>query len=141
VRILRIIAAIVAVFLVFKAYDVLVHGILLDDAYQAVASLWREDIEARFWLLHLNSALVSGLFVALYQWIPGPRGLGAGLALGGVFWLLVTVVGVVAQYVAYPLPLAIAVQWVLYGAVSFLVAGVLVSVLCPAPSVGSAPEP
>ncbi len=129
-RIIRFLAATVAVFLVFKAYDVLVHGILLDDAYQAVASIWRPDIESKFWLLHLNSALLSVLFVGLYHRPAGARGLIPGLALGVLFWLLVTVVGVVSQYVAYPLPLEIALLWILYGAVTYLVSGALVSLIC-----------
>jgi hypothetical protein len=140
VRIIRFLAAVVAVFLVFKAYDVLVHGILLDDAYQAVASIWRPDIESRFWLLHVNSALVSVLFVALYHRPSGARGLVPGLALGVLFWLLVTVVGVISQYVAYPLPVEIALLWILYGAVTFLVSGAMVSVICESRAGGSDPH-
>ena len=129
-RIIRFLAAVVAVFLVLKAYDVLVHGILLDDAYQAVASIWRPDIESKFWLLHVNSGLVSVLFVALYQRPSGSRGLVPGLALGALFWLLVIVVGAVSQYIAYPLPLDIALAWILCGAITFLVSGAVVSVIC-----------
>lgn len=130
----RFIGAVVVTFFVFKAYDVLVHGVLLDPAYQAVSSIWRPNIESKFWLMHLNSGLLAFLFVLLFVRAPGRRGILAGIRHGLVFWLLVSVGGAISQYVAYPVPFEIAVNWILCGGVQFLACGVFVSLICRDPS-------
>ena len=120
--------SVVAVFVFIFAYDFLVHGVLLADAYAATASLWRPqaEMQSMMWMCFVFHGLLAFLFSALYKKTvcscdttacstetkgctkstPLTQGICFGAILGSIL-------GVVngAAYMHLPIPASLAISW------------------------------
>jgi hypothetical protein len=77
------------------------------------------------WLRILVSVFFSLLFV--YIFIQGYEGGGVveGLRYGIIIGLFFQVVGTLNQYIVYPLPFKLVIQWIIFGLIQFSIAGIL----------------
>ncbi len=123
----RLLIAIVAAFGFIFASDFLIHGIWLQPAYHATASLWRSEgeMQAHFgWLLG-SQFLAALTFVVLWA-----RGFAekACLKCGvmyGLFMGLFSQANTLMTYAVQPLPAEIPLQWFAAGLVQAVLLGVL----------------
>ncbi len=125
----RFLLAVLAVFLIDQAVGYLVHGILLMDAYLALQEVWRPDMMEYMWVMMLTSAVFSFFFVYIFTKGYEGKGIIEGVRYGLVMGLFMNVVGIVNQWVVYPISLSLAVQWFVYFMIQFVILGVVVSVI------------
>ncbi|MCP4665063.1 MAG: hypothetical protein GY849_01750 [Deltaproteobacteria bacterium] len=125
----RLVIAVIVVFLVFQILDFLIHWIILAPAYGDLADVWRQDMMSKMWMMYISSLILSLLFV--YIFIKGyeGRGIGEGIRYGIIIGLLLNFVGALNQYVVYPIPFSLALQWFIYGMIEFIVCGVVVALI------------
>ena len=115
----------IAVFIVWTAMDIVIHGILLTPIYQATAALWRPMAEMMQSVV-LGTTLIAALFFTLI-YAQGVAGGSAqkSLLFGVYFGLAVGVSMGFGTYAVQPIPLALAVSWLL-GTLAEAVVGALV---------------
>lgn len=125
----RYLIAGIAVFATFQVCDMIIHGQLLMNDYAALPSLWRPDMMSLMWIMWITGLVLSYLFV--YVFVKGyeARGILEGVRYGLIIGIMMNGVGAFNQYVIYPVPLALAVQWFVYGMIEFIIAGVVAAAI------------
>jgi len=121
----RLIIATLAVFIAFQAMDYLIHNVILMSAYEATTKLWRPEMMSLMWIMLLTGIFLSFMFVFIFVKGYEGKGLTEGLRYGLIMGLFMNVPAAFNQYVVYPLPLSLTLQWLVYGLTEFIVAGVI----------------
>jgi hypothetical protein len=125
--VLRVLLAVVAVFVVWSGIDALVHGVLLGPTYEETAELWRAPEEMKTGLMGLVTAVAAVCFTAIYAVLVRPKGVAAGLEYG-LLWGVAVGIGMgFGSYSYMPIPLKLAVVWFATVVVEGLVGGLLVA--------------
>ena len=127
----RWVLASLAVFLVFEILDSIVHMVFLSGVYQnpAIVTLWRVEMMSLMWLMYVSALVMS--FVFVYIFVKGYEGKGMmeGVRFGLIFGLIMAFVAIVNQYVVYPIPLSLAVQWFIFGMIEFVCVGIVAALI------------
>jgi hypothetical protein len=79
--------AILGVFVAWSVMDFLIHGVILQSAYAATASLWRPMGEIKTWLMHFTVFISALAFVLIYSLFFSLKGITTGLKYGLLFGL------------------------------------------------------
>ena len=129
----RIVLAALAAFVVIFVLDILAHGKLLMGLYQQTESVWREKGQARgmMWLMTVGQLLFALLFTWIYAkgYEANKPGLGQGLRYGLLIGLLCAISYISVWYVVLPIPLSLAVGWVVASLADCLAAGAVVGLI------------
>lgn len=120
----RFVLSTIVVFVLMFAYEFLVHGVLLMDAYQATASTWRAEAEMQT-LLYWGtiSQLVLSAAITLLYFRSNPE-------CSTQFGALVGVIIGITQFGLYPyisIPLSLAGLWFVAAAIEGIVIGFVLS--------------
>lgn len=121
-------AVLLFVALVWNAF---VHLVVLRAANASVQHLRRPDLADRMWLSLVLTAGIVMLFVWGYGRFARDGSLREGLTWGLYFALLAGLLVDLNQYLLFPIPGRVALQWFAGGLLEFLLYGVLVTKLAP----------
>ncbi len=124
----KFIIAVVAVFIFFSAFDYVFHEILMKDAYEATANLWRPDevIDQYFLWFMLGQFIFTLGFVALFT-KAFKRG---GIAEGAIFGLLLSILffgNLSIWHAVLPSTGGLIVNWIIGTTIELILAGVIVA--------------
>lgn len=125
----RFLAGGLAIFVIFQVCDFVIHGVILMDAYTAIPGVWRPDMMSLMWIMYLGSFLFS--YLVMYVFVKGyeGRGIPEGVRFGILIGLMTNGIGAFYQYVIFPLPFSIVIQWFGYGLVEFILAGIAAAII------------
>ena len=125
----RFIIASVVVYIVVQVLDFIIHGLILADTYKTLANVWRPDMMSLIWIFYVAGLVFAVLFV--YIFIKGYEGKGIleGVRYGAIMGLFMNVIGMFGQYVMYPIPFLLSLQWFIYGMIEFIIAGMVVAAI------------
>ncbi|HEV2841703.1 MAG TPA: hypothetical protein VGW39_10290 [Chthoniobacterales bacterium] len=126
----RLLLAIAAAFVITYSTDFLVHGLWLRPDYLAAQSLWRPAEEMRTFEHWVTLAQLIAVTTFVILWAKGFAG--RGIVMGIVFGLLVGMsqhVWAIVNYVAMPVPGALAAKWFLAGVAEAVVLGIVTSLI------------
>ncbi|MBI2342954.1 MAG: hypothetical protein HYV02_01245 [Deltaproteobacteria bacterium] len=118
--------AILAVYAAWSLLDMLVHGVLLDQAYHATAHLWRPMPEMKMGLMQAVCFGIAIIFVSVYATMVGHHSLRRGLAYGTLWG---TALGLSMGYGSYsfmPISSSLAFAWFATSVFEGVVAGLIV---------------
>lgn len=121
-----------AIFVFWFLFDFLVHGVLLKGLYEQTASLWRPMAEIQgAWWMHLISIAIAFIFSWLWccsvkNEMRNPKGgLCFGSKLGTIYGLSMGL----GMYAVMPIPMALALSWMVASIVSFAGAGLIAALI------------
>jgi hypothetical protein len=117
--------------LVAMGWNAFVHLVVLRAANASVQHLHRPDLPQKAWLGLMLTAGIVTAFVWGYGRYARNGSLREGLGYGLFFALLAGLFVDLDQFVLFPIPAAVAVQWFLGGLVEFSLYGVIVTRLYP----------
>jgi hypothetical protein len=123
----RVVVAVTAIFIFALAWNGLVHLVLLREADLALLPVGRPPQERNLLLGLAVTAGLALLFVVSFLRCGG-KGIRAGIRHGAFFGLLAGLLVDVNQYLLYPLPGTLALQWFAFGFVEFCIYGVIAGV-------------
>jgi len=121
--------AVVAVFICWAVVDFVIHGILLQSSYVDTANLWRPMEEMKMGLTYSVTFLSCLVFVLVYVLFFGKKGLGVGLAYGGLFGFSAGISMGYGTYSVQPIPYMMAFTWFVGSVVEGLLAGLIVGAI------------
>jgi hypothetical protein len=127
----RLITASAVIFIFALLWNSLIHGVILRDANTALAGIARSTADRPMGLALLLTAGLAFLFTWSYAYTAQRGTLREGIFYGLFFALLVGLLVDLNQYVLYPLPAFLVVQWFIFGLIEFCGYGILVSWLYP----------
>ncbi len=133
---LRIILAILAVFVAWSALDFIIHGVILAAPYQATAQLWRPMNQMKMWLLHATVLISAIIFVILYVRLISPKNIFRGLEYGLLFGMAAGASMGFGTYSFMPIPLYMAIVWLLGSIVEMALGGIIVGAMIQEESSG-----
>lgn len=126
----RLLLAIAAAFVITYATDFFVHGLWLKPDYVAAQSLWRPPTEMQNFGHWVTIAQLIAVATFVIIWAKGFAG--RSIVMGMVFGLLVGMsqhVWAIVNYVAMPVPGALAAKWFLAGVAECVVLGIVTSLI------------
>ena len=120
-----------AVYVVHRLLDFLVHAVLLSGAYEATADVWRPEDEmmSMSWIMFLTSLLWSFIFVHIFGRVRQGEGIVEGLRYGFCIGLFVAVPMAYNSYVVMPVPHSLALLWFVYGMLQIMICGAVLSLV------------
>ncbi len=125
----RMVLAVVAVFVAWGVMDFVLHGVVLGPTYAATASLWRPMAEMKMGLMYAVTLTVAACFVLSYGWLVGRKSVARGVMFGTLFGLASGMSMGWGTYCVMPIPLNLAVSWMVGTLIEGIVAGVIVGVV------------
>jgi len=81
------------------------------------------------WVMYITALFWSFIFVYIFTRGYEGKGWIEGLRYGLVIGLLIQVVGVFNQWVIYPLPIWLVIQWLIFGLIEFMICGIVASLI------------
>ena len=125
----KFLLAVVSVFVVFELIDFVIHSFILSDTYESLQHLWRPDMMDYMWVMYITVFIWSLFFVYIFTKGYQNRGWLEGLRYGLLIGILMLVVGMFNQWVVYPLPIGLVIQWFIFGLVQFMICGVVAALI------------
>ncbi|MBU6236162.1 MAG: hypothetical protein KGQ41_09980 [Alphaproteobacteria bacterium] len=129
----KILITTIIVMIATYAYDFLFHGVLMRADYEATANLWRSEADMKalfpFCLIYhgVLAFAVSGLYCMYAKGCAcGGKCPKTGMKFG-LFIGLIVGIGMFSSYIWLPMPLAMAVKWLVGGVVWGLLIGFVLS--------------
>ena len=130
-RVRRFVLASAVLFFFALAWNAVLHLVILRSANASVAHLRRPDLADTMWL----SLVVTAGLVVLFTWgwtrFARDGSLGEGVRYGVFFALVAGLLVDLNQYVLFPIPAAVALQWFLGGLGEFVCYGMITAKLVP----------
>lgn len=125
----RFFGATLAVYVAIQITDPIIHGAILGPTYEALKHIWRPDMMSKMWIMFITSFIFSILFVYIFSKGYEGKGLLEGVRFGIITGLFMNGVGMFNQYVVYPVPFTLALQWFIFGMGQFIVYGILTALI------------
>ncbi|RPI00777.1 MAG: hypothetical protein EHM64_16675, partial [Ignavibacteriae bacterium] len=100
----KLLIGFVVTFVLLEMMDIIVHGFLLMNAYQATASLWRPDMMQKMWIMHIVKLVVS--FMVTFIFSKGYEGKGTmeGVRYGFYMGVLLSIGMAYGTYAMIAIP-------------------------------------
>lgn len=129
----RWLSASLAVFVIWFAVEMIVHGMLLEGVYRQTASLWRPEAEMQgtmvfLWLGYLVFAPVFA-FIYARGYEKDKGGIGQGVRYGVWIGILMAPLRSLATYATMPIPGMLAFYWFVDGVLVAVCAGIAVGLI------------
>jgi hypothetical protein len=117
------------VFVLWSVLDFVIHGVILTQAYQATAALWRPLAEMKLGLLRLVTLIMAAVFVGIYALLVNPKSVKTGAIYGLLMGLLSGVSMGLGSYSFMPITIQIAVVWFLGSMIEITLAGICIGAI------------
>jgi hypothetical protein len=140
----RFFIAWIALFVVWMAGSVVIHGMLLRADYLALPNLFRPEAEGEkyFPLMILAHVILSGAFAWIYSRGVEPLPwVGQGMRFGFAVALLTVVPTYLIYYVVQPMPLGTALRQMLFDGILMIVLGLVAAFVYRQPETQLARSP
>jgi hypothetical protein len=133
----KLVAAIVAAYVVLMGTNYLVHEILLMPDYDAIPLSHRTNagIQHRMWIMAIGQLFFAALFAYIYT-----RGaekkpwLAQGIRYGILITFLTVVPYSLSEYVVYLVPYMLAIKWMICGGIQMIILGLIVAGILKEPA-------
>jgi len=124
----RFILASIAVFITFEILNFVIHSVILSQSYESLSTIWRPDMMSKMWIMLIVSFTFSFILIYIYS-----NGFGHGILSGIRFGFVIGLIAICAsafnQYVVYPIPFKLVVQWCVYGLIQYMLCGLVASLI------------
>lgn len=121
--------AVIAVFVLWSALDLILHVGILGPVYQATAEMWRAPSMMKPGYIHAAVLLSSIAFTAIYAGLIKDKRLGTGLSYGFLWGLASGFTMGFCTYAVQPISFELAVIWTLGDVVKATLAGLLLGAM------------
>lgn len=125
----RSVLAIIAVFVLWSALDFIIHGLVLSNAYETTADLWRPMQEMKMGLMRIVVLVSSVCFVLIYVLFFAEKGIGSAVKYGLLFGLGTGISMGYGSYAVMPIPYKMAFVWFLGSVVEATSGGLVLGLI------------
>ncbi len=124
----RILFAVIAVFITWSVFEIIMHFVILIDTYQATHYQWRMMGEMKSRLLLFIGLIAAACFVCIYALLVNPKSPVTGLKYGFIFGLGTGVMRY-SMYCFMPIPQDMALIWFIGSLVEACAGGLLTGII------------
>ena len=123
----KMLIGVVAVFIALEVLDFLIHGVILMGTYMAMQSVWRPDMMAKMWVLHVVKIITAFFFVLIFSKGYEGKGLMEGIRYGFYMGAIVAAGFGLGTYASFPIPYRLALEWFFLSLAEYIIAGIVVA--------------
>jgi len=117
------------IYVVYQALNYVIHSVALGPIYMGLASIWRQDMNSVMWAMYVSDLIRIFLFVFIFTKGVENRGWMEGLRYGLLMGLLLALGMSLNEYAIYPIPLTLAIYWLVLTTVQFAICGIVTALL------------
>ena len=121
--------AIVSVFVLWSVLDFVIHGIILFDAYNATAELWRPMEEMKMGLMYIVGFIAAIVFVLIYALFFKEKNIKIALKYGLLFGVFTGISMGYGTYSVMPIPYSMALTWFLGAVIEVTLGGLIIGLI------------
>ncbi|MCX6122233.1 MAG: hypothetical protein NTX44_11545 [Ignavibacteriales bacterium] len=125
----KVLIGFVVTFILLEVLDILVHGVILMNVYQATQSVWRPDMMQKMWILHIVKIVVAFLVTFIFSKGYEGKGIIEGLRYGFYIGVLISIGMAYGTYAMIAIPYSLALQWFIYGVIEYIIVGVALALV------------
>jgi hypothetical protein len=129
-KLFRLVLGVLAVFVAWSIIDIIVHGVILKDAYASTQNLWRPMEQMKMGLMRFVVLVSAACFVTIYASFIVEKNLKNAVLYGLVFGIGAGISMGYGSYAVMPMPYHMALTWflgtIVHGLVGGLLAGLIV---------------
>lgn len=129
----KLFIAFIVVFILGEVANFIIHSFLLASSYatEEVSKVFRsmEEMNSKMWIMWVVDLIWSFFFVFIFVKGYQNKGIMEGVRYGIYMGLFVQLVAAYAQYVVYPIPYYLALQWFIYGFIVCVILGVVTAAI------------
>ena len=125
----RLLGSVLAIFISWNIMDFVIHGIILKNAYQETAQLWRPMEEMKMGLMYFTILISAAVFVLIYKRLITNKNMNSAIQYGALFGVAVGISMGYGSYSVMPITYLTAITWFFGVLVEFVVAGILVGII------------
>ena len=125
----KLLTAFIVIYVVGGIVSFIIHGVILDETYKALADIWRPDMDRLMWIQIITSLFFCFFFVYVFAKGYEGKGVVEGLRYGIVIWAFFAIPSIYGQYMLYPLPYSLILKWLFSELIGLLIYGALASVI------------
>ena len=119
----------VAVFILMEILDYLIYSVILGSTFQSLQSLWRPDMMSLQWIYVVITLIGSFFFAFIFSKGYEGKGIAEGVRYGLYIGIWMSVGMAYGTYAMIAIPYSLALQWFLYGVVSYILAGIVLALV------------
>ncbi|HTR81509.1 MAG TPA: hypothetical protein VMM58_07745 [Bacteroidota bacterium] len=123
----KLLIGFVAVFITLELLDALIHGVILMGTYMAMESVWRHDMMAKMWVLHVVKIITAFFFAVIFSKGYEGKGMMEGIRYGFYIGMIIAAGFALGSYASFPIPHVLALEWFFYTLVEYVIAGVVIA--------------
>ncbi len=129
----EIIIAFVIVFIVLELTNLLIHNVILASTYakEEISKVFRPEAEmqSKMWIGWVVDVIWSFFFVFIFAKGYENKGWLEGLRYGIYIGLFISLPMAYYQFIVYPLPYYLILQWFIYGFIQYVILGIITSLI------------
>ncbi len=125
----KIVIAIISVFVLWSILDFVIHGVLLSEAYNATAELWRPMEEMKMGLMRIVVLISSIIFVLIYVLFFKEKNIKTALIYGILFGTAAGTSMGHGSYAVMPIPYNMAFTWFLGTVIQAALGGLITGLI------------
>lgn len=117
----------VVVYVVLQALGFVIHVVMMADAYEAAAAIFRPEAEMNdmMWMMMLSAAVTVYMFCYIFTRGYEGKGIMEGVRYGALVSFMMAGAWSIDVHVIFPVPADMASIWLLSGFASFMIAGAI----------------
>lgn len=119
----------VVVFVLMEILMFLIHGVILESAYQATKDVWRPDMMSLMWIYHVLAVIGSFFFTLIFSKGYEGKGMIEGVRYGLYIGIWMSAGMAYGSYSMINIPYSLALQWFFYGLIEYIVYGVALAMV------------
>ena len=125
----KLLLAFIAVYVVGSVYGYVVHGVILDETYQALSEIWRPDMDSLMWVQMVTALFFCFFFVYVFAKGYEGKGIMEGVRFGLVIWAFFAIPSIYGQYMIYPLPYSLVLKWLFSELIALVLYGIITALI------------
>ena len=125
----KLLIGFVAVFITLEVLDAVIHGVILMSTYMAMQNVWRTDMMAKMWVLHVVKLLTAFFFTVIFSKGYENKGIMEGVRYGFYMGAIIAAGFALGSYASFPIPHMLAIHWFLFTLAEYIIAGVVVALI------------
>jgi hypothetical protein len=119
----------IVIYILGGILNFVIHGVLLAAAYESLIEVWRPDMDRLMWLQWVTPLFYTFFFIYIFAKGREGKGIVEGLRFGLIIWAFMSIPNIYGQYMVYPLPYSLVLQWLISDLVVLVILGIAVSLL------------
>lgn len=123
--------AFIVIFIAMSILSFIIHGLILAPTYQSdeMKNIWRTDMQAKMWIYYIVYLFISFFFVLIFSKGYTGKGIVEGVRYGIYIGFLMSVPMAYSTYAMIPIPYSVAVQWLIYGIIQYIILGIIAAAI------------